>query len=220
LFKPFEQAETSTSRKYGGTGLGLVICKSIVNMMDGDIWVDSEPGKGAVFAFTVRLACIRSEQLSNQSAKSLEDDYANKYTYDHIPETPSEKEADYEGRHILLVEDVDINREIVIALLEPTKVTIDCAENGLEAVDAFVSNPHKYDIIFMDIQMPEMDGYTATRQIRDSGAPRARDIPIVAMTANAFKEDIERCLEAGMDEHIGKPLALERVLEALDRFMK
>jgi CheY-like chemotaxis protein len=142
------------------------------------------------------------------------------YVPDNAQIAGDENEPDFEGHHILLVEDVDINREIVQALLEPTKIQIDCAVNGAEAVMAFTSNPLKYDMIFMDIQMPEMDGFTATRLIRASGVPRARDIPIVAMTANAFKEDIDKCLNAGMNEHIGKPLEFERVIESLKRILK
>jgi len=210
LFSSFEQAETSTSRKYGGTGLGLMICKSIVEMMEGEIRVESNLGEGAAFTFTVCLACGRpvvdytNENLSAHDAEYLE---------------IADDDPNFEGCRILLVEDVDINREIVLALLEPTGIEIDCAVNGIEAVDAFTSNPLKYDMIFMDIQMPEMDGYTATELIRTSGMPRALDIPIVAMTANAFREDIEKCLEAGMDEHIGKPLQFEKVIEALERFL-
>jgi len=121
----------------------------------------------------------------------------------------------FEGRHILLVEDVEINREIVQALLEPTQLTMDCAENGAVAVRMFAEAPRKYDMIFMDIQMPEMDGYEATRRIRALDIPAAKTIPIIAMTANVFREDIERCLDAGMNSHVGKPLDFEEVLGKL-----
>jgi signal transduction histidine kinase/DNA-binding response OmpR family regulator len=128
----------------------------------------------------------------------------------------------FAGRRILLVEDVEINREIVMTLLEPTGPEIDCAVNGAEAVRVFARAPLKYDIIFMDIQMPEMDGYEATRRIRaleaENGA--GRRTPIVAMTANVFKEDIERCLDAGMDSHVGKPLDFEEVLDRLRLFCR
>jgi CheY-like chemotaxis protein len=127
---------------------------------------------------------------------------------------------DFSGRHILLAEDVEINQEIVIALLEPTSILIDCAGNGADAVRLFTSDPEKYDIIFMDVQMPEMDGYEATRHIRSSGAPRADSIPIVAMTANVFREDIERCLESGMNDHVGKPLDFDEVLEKLRLYLR
>jgi len=124
----------------------------------------------------------------------------------------------FAGKHILLAEDVEINREIVQTLLEPTQLEIDCAENGAEAVRLFADDPHKYDMIFMDIQMPVMDGYEATRRIRSLDNPHAKIIPIIAMTANVFREDIERCLEAGMDSHVGKPLDFEEVLVKLRAF--
>ena len=125
----------------------------------------------------------------------------------------------YEGKHILLVEDVEINREIVMTLLEPTKISIDCAENGKEALRMFSEAPDKYDIIFMDVQMPEMDGYEATRKIRALKTPDAQTIRIIAMTANVFREDIERCLEAGMDNHIGKPINFNEILEKLNIYL-
>ncbi|WP_461255951.1 response regulator [Treponema sp. R80B11-R83G3] len=121
----------------------------------------------------------------------------------------------FADKRILLVEDVEINREIVQALLEPTQLEIDCAENGLEAVNMFTEAPNKYDMIFMDIQMPEMDGYDATRLIRAIDVPQAKTVPIIAMTANVFKEDVEKCLAAGMDGHIGKPLDFDEVLDKL-----
>jgi CheY-like chemotaxis protein len=116
---------------------------------------------------------------------------------------------------MLLAEDVEINREIVISLLEPTSLIIDCAEHGVQAVKLFTASPEKYDLIFMDVQMPEMDGYEATRLIRASEAPNAKTIPIVAMTANVFREDIEQCLAAGMNAHVGKPLDIDELLAAL-----
>jgi len=121
----------------------------------------------------------------------------------------------FSGRRILLAEDVDINREIVITLFEPTKMEIDCAENGVEAVRMFSEAPYKYDMIFMDIQMPEMDGYDATRRIRALNIPQAKTIPIIAMTANVFREDVERCLESGMNGHVGKPIDFDEVLNML-----
>jgi len=121
---------------------------------------------------------------------------------------------------MLLVEDIEINREIVIALLEPTSLNIECAENGLQALNIFSAEPEKHDVIFMDIQMPEMDGYEATRKIRELGLPRADTIPIIAMTANVFREDVERCLAAGMDGHIGKPLDFNEVISQLRLFLK
>ena len=334
LFQSFEQADASTSRKYGGTGLGLSITKRIVELMDGEIWIESELGKGSKFIFTVQLK--RGEEESGQmldenvnwenirifavddepeireffeavtenlgisctvaanadeAAKLLaEDDAYDLFFLDwmlpgmngieltrHIkqntnqksviiifssadwsmledeaksagangflpkPLFPStivdaineslgvkkatEKEGKFKylesflGRSILLAEDVEINREIVLSLLEPVRLEIDCAENGLEAVRRFSESPDKYGMIFMDVQMPEMDGYEATRQIRALDHPRAKSIPIVAMTANVFREDIEKCLEAGMNGHIGKPIDFDEVMKTLQRYL-
>jgi len=133
----------------------------------------------------------------------------------------------FKGNTILLVEDVDINREIVLTLLEPTAITVDCAENGEVALKKFAADPDKYNMIFMDVQMPEMDGYQATRKIRameeerrsSSGDPARNPVPIVAMTANVFREDVEKCLAAGMNDHVGKPLDLNDVLEKLRKYL-
>ena len=129
------------------------------------------------------------------------------------------KTDNFKDYRILLAEDVEINREIVIALLEPTMLAIDGAENGAEAVKKFCEDPDKYDMIFMDIQMPEVDGFEATAQIRALDIPQAKTIPIVAMTANVFREDVKKCLEAGMNDHIGKPLDLNEVLEILRKYL-
>ena len=125
----------------------------------------------------------------------------------------------YEGRRILLAEDVEINREIVISLLEPTGIKIDVAGNGSEAVHMFAEAPDSYDMLIMDVQMPVMDGYEATKAIRSLDSPKAKTIPIVAMTANVFKEDIARCLKAGMNDHIGKPINISAVLEKMKKYM-
>ncbi|MCL2373701.1 MAG: response regulator, partial [Treponema sp.] len=126
----------------------------------------------------------------------------------------------FPGRRILLAEDVEINREIVQTILEPTEIEIDCAVNGAEVVEMFEKNPERYDMIFMDLQMPEMNGLEASRRIRGFGSPKARDVPIIAMTANVFKEDIEICLKAGMNAHIGKPLVLGEVMEILRQYLR
>ena len=123
--------------------------------------------------------------------------------------------VNFAGNCVLLADDVEINREIVIALLEPTLLEIDCAVNGVEAVRMFCNAPDKYSMIFMDIQMPEMDGYEATRRIRECGVPTAKTIPIIAMTANVFREDIEKCMKVGMNGHIGKPLNFNEVIQKL-----
>jgi CheY-like chemotaxis protein len=114
---------------------------------------------------------------------------------------------------------VEINREIVLALLEPAGLVIDSAENGEAALRLFSENPDVYDLIFMDVHMPEMDGFEATRRIRALDIPRAKEIPIVAMTANVFREDIDKCLAAGMNDHVGKPLDMAVVMEKLEKYL-
>ncbi|MDR2101678.1 MAG: response regulator [Treponema sp.] len=354
LFSSFEQADSSTSRKFGGTGLGLAISKRIVEMMDGDIGVQSEPGKGSVFTFRVKVkegqplqdrllapgigwknirilavdddADVREYfaeiadgmefflQTASSGEEALElikkngpydiyfvdwkmpgmdgislarrikemggvsvvimisaaqwttvEDEAKAAGVDKFlskPLFPSaiadcvnqclgtdnlisdagegpEIRDNFEGAWMLLAEDVEINREIVISLLEPTSLHIECAENGLRAVELFTQNPEKYDLVFMDVQMPEMDGYEATRRIRafeeeqrnqaaarPSGkiAPKTPQgipgTPIIAMTANVFREDIEKCLAVGMNAHVGKPLDLDEVLRVLRTYLK
>ena len=200
IFQIFEQAEADTTRKYGGTGLGLAIAKNLVEMMDGRIWIDSELGKGATFTFTVKLK--RGGELHA------------------VPDVQDGIDGIFSGYSILLAEDVDINREIVLALLEPTEIQITCAENGKEAVRLFSETPEKYNLIFMDIQMPEMDGYEATRHIRALPVPEAGEVPIIAMTANVFREDVEKSVEAGMNAHIGKPLDFNEVINKLKTYLK
>ena len=208
LFQTFQQAEDSTTRKFGGTGLGLSISKGIVELMGGSIWVESEFEKGATFAFTIKVKYVEAREQE-----------ASKRSERHSGDTPDDEDLDFSNHRILLVEDVEINREIVQVLLEPTHIDIDCAENGKEAVRLFGENPEKYDLIFMDVQMPVMDGYDATRCIRALEAPAAKIIPIIAMTANVFREDIEKCIDAGMSGHIGKPLDFSEVLEILRRHL-
>jgi signal transduction histidine kinase/CheY-like chemotaxis protein len=215
LFNSFQQADSATSRKFGGTGLGLAISKRIAEMMGGTIQIESEPGKGSSFIFYFRIP--RGTSQVTDTAK-----------------LPAEGQLEisnaiFEGRRILLAEDVEINREIVLTLLEPSKISIDCAENGIEAVRLFSAHPDQYDLIFMDVQMPDMDGYEATRRIRAleaalgekqtqvSGA--SQGIPIIAMTANVFREDVEKCLAAGMNDHVGKPLSYEDILEKLTKYI-
>ncbi|MCL2665875.1 MAG: response regulator, partial [Defluviitaleaceae bacterium] len=329
---------TNTTRKFGGTGLGLAISKRIVEMMDGDIWVESEPEIGSKFTFTVNLErnanIVQKRMLSDnvnwtnirifvvdddpeirnfftetadilnisctvassgeEAMKFLSEDHNyDVYLMDwKLPgidgielaqkiqgetaekpivilfsssdwnalkdeaeaagiqkflskplfhsdivdlintlmgvqkdteKTYAENETeDFGGHTILIAEDVEINREIVLALLEPTNLTIECAENGSIAFKMFEANPDKYEMIFMDVQMPETDGYEATKMIRAHEAKNnanGKKIPIVAMTANVFKEDVENCLAAGMNNHIGKPINFEELMGQLKHYL-
>jgi signal transduction histidine kinase/CheY-like chemotaxis protein len=334
LFSSFEQAESDTSRRFGGTGLGLAISKRIVELMAGEIWLESELGKGSTFAFAVRLkhggqGCL-SGLLKNganwgnlrilvvdddqgildfftdlahtheitcdtvlSGARALElieagnsydiyfidwrmpgmdglelsrrinsidneqsvitmisatewgmietdaraagvDKYLSKplfpstvaelinecIGFENLMQSNDERAIErFAGVRILLAEDIEINQEIVLALLEPTELLIDIAENGQIAVEKFAADPNRYSMILMDMQMPEMDGLEATRQIRALDHPRAQAVPIIAMTANVFKEDIERCLVAGMNDHVGKPIDLDELLGKLHRYL-
>lgn len=336
LFNAFEQAESSTTRKYGGTGLGLTLTKQIVELMGGEITVASAPGEGSAFTFTIKAEICedKAEGMFNTEIVAAEDisvlvvdddedirayfaDVAMRFNIrctaaaggeealelirngNHFdicfvdfkmpemdgielsrkireenagdsviimissiewqeieekaklsgidkflpkPVLPSafveainshlgadllneEKDSSKEaadkfwGYNILLAEDVEINREIVIAMLEPTLLDIDCAENGAEALRMFSEAPEKYNLILMDLQMPKMDGYEATRAIRALNHERAATVPIVAMTANVFKDDVENCLAAGMNGHIGKPLDFETVMLMLRQYL-
>jgi len=334
LFYSFEQAESNTTRKYGGTGLGLAISKRIVELMDGEIWVESEQGKGSKFIFTF-LMKRGSEPKEYLLDKSIDPENIRVFVVDGEPEIREfftsvsenlgiscttaengekaaemfpeegkcgiyfidwklpgvggmefsrqvhsksphssiviisssfdwnfvEDEArfagvdkflskplfpsmiadmintcankkiesgsadftgysdDFTGYSILLADDVEINREIVLSLLEPTGLLVECAENGAQALKMFSAAPEKYDMIFMDIQMPEMDGYEATREIRALDSAQAKTVPIIAMTANVFREDIEKSFEAGMMGHIGKPIDLGDVLKELRKYL-
>ena len=190
LFVPFEQADGGIDRKFGGTGLGLAISKHIVALMNGEMWVESEPEKGSKFAFTAKV------QLK-------------------APEIESKKPLSFHGRTALLAEDIEINREIVIAMLEDTGLQIICAENGRQAVELFIAAPEKFDLILMDINMPEINGVEATRQIRKLEERQGTQIPIIAMTANVLMSDVEEYLAAGMSDHVGKPVDFDKLLSKL-----
>ncbi|MDR1759063.1 MAG: response regulator [Fibrobacter sp.] len=327
LFQSFQQAESSMAVRYGGTGLGLAISKNIIEMMGGQVWIQSELGKGSSFILTAPMKAIPGKQktlpdwrnvrflavdndpaalaylqeiikgtgarcdtaesaeealrlmelapyyiyfvnsvlpgvgslrltetikaknaksfvimmsaaelntISDQEKKPGVDKFISKplFPSDVVnavnellgmkvqdTEDPHQSLVTFEGSRILLAEDIDINREIVQALLEPTLLQIDFAENGAEAVRMFSEAPEKYDMILMDVQMPEMDGYEATQRIRAMDTPKAKMIPIIAMTANVFAEDIRKSFDAGMNDHLGKPLNIEEVLNTLRTFL-
>jgi CheY-like chemotaxis protein/two-component sensor histidine kinase len=204
LFTAFQQAESGISREYGGTGLGLVISKRIVGLMGGDIALESEKGKGTKFIFFVNV--MRGE--SENAADAPESDAG-----------AAVEDGGFAGKRLLIVEDVDVNREILIALLDSTGLAIDCAENGVEALRMIEDAPDYYDAVLMDVQMPVMDGLEATRRIRALPDPRAVALPIIAMTANVFKNDIDACAKAGMDDHLGKPIDIDKVIEKLRMYL-
>jgi signal transduction histidine kinase/CheY-like chemotaxis protein len=215
LFQSFQQVDGSISRKYGGAGLGLAISKKIVDMMDGTIHVESEAGKGATF-----IVAIQTELPEHSPPPAALQAKAPQPVASRKAEGQAAGEDSFAEFRILLAEDVTINREIVAAILEPTGALIDEAEEGKAAYDKFSANPDAYDLIFMDIHMPGMDGYESTRLIRSLDHPRAKTVPIIAMTANVFKEDIERCLAAGMNGHVGKPIDFDEVLALLKKYLR
>ena len=206
LFRPFEQTEKNTSRKFGGTGLGLVICKRIVNLMGGEIWAESEAGKGSSFIFEIKTRW-GDVVLTGEKADSDPVD---------IPQ--------WQGKTILAVEDVDVNREILNVYLKKTGIAIDFAVNGLDALTKFRENPGKYSLILMDIKMPDMNGLEATRLIRSIEAWQlpefSKRIPVIAMTANVFSEDVKECLDAGMNSHVPKPIDAGTLFEKMKTFLQ
>jgi CheY-like chemotaxis protein/two-component sensor histidine kinase len=207
IFNIFEQVDSSTTRKYGGTGLGLTISKRIIEIMGGQINIESDLGKGSRFIFTVKL--LRDENDLRHHDESSAGDLSLRIA------------GEFTGKKLLLAEDIEINREIIVSLLDGSGLIIDTACNGKEAFGKITAAAASYDLIFMDVQMPEMDGLEATRLIRkfETESGSVQRIPIVAMTANVFKDDIENCLNAGMDDHIGKPLEPDRMIEKLKKYL-
>ncbi len=196
IFDAFSQADGSTTRRFGGTGLGLALCKRMVELMDGAIWVDSIPGKGSTFHFTVVLQ--RGEEGVLQEAHAA---------------APAQAVEHTEPLRVLVVEDNELNQEIALEMLRAIGITPTLARNGAEAVA--LSGERAFDIIFMDIQMPVMDGLEAARSIRAGKGPGAATMPIIAMTANAMRGDREKSLAAGMNDHITKPIDHVELEEAV-----
>ena len=200
LFEPFTQLDASSTRKHGGTGLGLSICKSLVEMMQGDIWVESTPGKGSTFYFTVELAIGQIEVAQKSAVRNL----------------PMAVATGVQGGQVLVVDDNEVNRLVAEGLLKMSGFEVALAINGKEAVRMAGEEP--YDAILMDIQMPVMDGNVATRLIRNN--PALRKIPIIAMTANAMAGDREKYLAAGMNDYVAKPIDPEELFRVLSQWVE
>ena len=201
VFDTFTQEDSSRNNKYGSTGLGMAITKNIVELMNGTISVNSKKGVGTEFVVAVTL-------------KNCE------HADESVPVNTKDMRVDLSGKHILLVEDVFINAEIMKELLIIKDAIIDHAENGRLALEKFADSEEGfYDAILMDVRMPEMDGLEATEAIRALERKDAGIIPIIAMTANAFDEDVQRSLQVGMNAHLSKPVEPERLYQTLEELI-
>ncbi len=211
LFDPFTRAEDLYGGQTEGTGLGMTITKNIVNMMNGDIQVKSAPGKGSEFTVSLFL------EYCNKDA--AEEDLASKST--EIDTEHETAERDYTGKKILLVEDNELNTEIAVEILQMFGFTVETAVDGLEAVNCVTaSEENYYDLILMDIQMPNMNGYDATCAIRALDREDSKTMPIIAMSANAFADDIRKSKKSGMNAHIAKPIEIPKLMECIGQWVK
>lgn len=214
IFEPFSREQTSTVSGIEGMGLGMAIVKKIVDRMDGTIAVKSRQGKGTEVTVILpfKVSGQPNEWEANTRKKIVQiQRFSEDKNFENL----------FKGKKILLTEDNELNREIAVELLKEEGFILDTAEDGTIAVEKMrTAKPGQYDLILMDIQMPIMDGYEATRQIRKLENPETANIPIVAITANAFEEDRQKALEAGMNEHVSKPIDLERLLEVLKNVLK
>lgn len=214
IFEPFSREQTSTVSGIEGMGLGMAIVKKIVDRMGGNIAIKSRQGEGTevrvilLFKVSSRVAECETKVFKKTGQMKILSERGN-------------SENLLKGKKILLAEDNELNREIAVELLKEEGFILDTAEDGTIAVEKMrTAKPGQYDLILMDIQMPIMDGYEATRQIRKLPNPETANIPIVAMTANAFEEDRQKALEAGMNEHVSKPIDMERLLEIMKKVLK
>ena len=204
LFRPFEQESANTFQKFGGSGLGLSIAHNLVKLMNGEISVTSTAGEGTLFSVALPLA-LSSESLpaANRTGPPAGQGYV------------------FANRRILLVEDNEVNQLVAAELLKSTQARVEVAENGKQALDKFQQSvPGFYDMILMDIQMPVMNGYEAVRAIRSLERPDAKQVPILAVTADAFVEDVSKALAAGMNGHIAKPINREELYQMLQHFLQ
>ena len=203
IFQAFTQADGTTTRNHGGTGLGLTISKQLVEMMNGKIWVESILGQGSSFIFEIDLIELPDNLPKEPSVVIIEEDNSLEQDINALV-----------GKRILVAEDNFINQEIILGLLENSKIEIDMAEDGEEAIELH-KNKH-YNIILMDIQMPVLDGYGAAEEIRKID----KEIPIIAITASAMKEDIAMSLKVGMNDHLNKPIDVNKLYEILLRYCR
>lgn len=200
VFDSFSRERTSTQSGMNGTGLGMAITRNIVDMMGGTISLTSKEGKGTEFVVTLNFKILEKATV-----------------YEPISQQ-TERENRYSCKKVLLVEDNELSREIATALLEEIGISVDSVEDGTDAVERMNEvEDDRYDLIFMDIQMPKMDGYMTTREIRTLKNNRKANIPIVAMTANAFEEDKKMAFKAGMNAHIAKPIDIKTILAVFDQ---
>ena len=194
IFDAFEQAENSTAAAYGGTGLGLSISSRLVHMMGGEIHLESQAGQGSCFSFTLGFQTVEEQDMEGR--KRVEDET-----------------VDFTGCRVLLVEDNKLNTEIAVSILEMQGFEVETAENGLLGVERFEESiPGYYDLILMDIRMPVMDGLEAAETIRRLNRKDARTVPIIAMTANAFDEDMKKSIDSGMNGHLTKPVDIKELI--------
>ncbi len=204
IFEPFHQADGSSTRKYGGTGLGLSICKQISHMMDGDVWVESEVSKGSTFHFTAWFLKVSEKEV-------------HRYPSDFPVGKQMVAEDGGLGKsplRILITEDNKVNQKLAKMMLTKAGFKVDIASNGQEAVNKLLAKPKDFDLVFMDIQMPVMDGFDATAAIRKAGF---HNLPIVAMTAHAMKGYRQKCIEAGMDDYVTKPIKKDEVIAVIEK---
>ena len=217
LFKAFEQADDTIAHRFGGTGLGLAISKNLIELMGGKIWVESKIGKGSVFKFTFKAHIAKICEPVHLEVPNISDDDFDIVSDEARADSYSSLD-DLSHLRALVVDDVEVNRIILSELLLDTKIELYEAENGRVALDMFEkSNPGFYNVILMDMQMPVMDGCESAKAIRGLNRPDAKSVTIIAMTANVFKEDIEKTLASGMDGHIGKPFNIKTVIQTIKR---
>lgn len=210
LFRPFTQADMSTTRRFGGTGLGLSICKRLVEMMGGNLGVESEEGKGSTFWFEIPLK-LAEEPDALPTITMLGEDIST-LPMSHIPS--STQPIEMTAKQVLLVEDNPINQKIALIMLTKLGIQADVAHDGEQAVNSSLEK--NYDVILMDCQMPIMDGFAATQAIRNNDDNINQRTPIIALTANAFENDKQRCLGAGMDDFLSKPVTLDNLRDKIE----